>query len=122
MTMQRKVLKIYQEILTGFYKACALYNGLPAAEAPVLLVAVLQTLGDLSRIEGNLDKEAHAGLEFAKIVTQGMLGSILADQGENRQAEQYLQEALETMDTLGLEIEAKNEFRERYRTIAGLWF
>jgi len=73
-------------------------------------------------LEEALDKEVQAGLEFAKVVTQGMLGSILADQGENRLAEQHLREAIEAMDVLGLEIEAKDEFRERLRTLTGFWF
>lgn len=73
-------------------------------------------------VEEAVEKAAQAGLEFTKILSMGVLGSFLADIGENQRAEGYLSDALAAMEELGLDIEAKHEFRERYRTLTGFWF
>lgn len=72
--------------------------------------------------EETMEKAAQAGLEFTKVIAQGWLGSVLADQGEKTLAEHHLGEAIAAMEKLGLEIEAKHEFRERYRSLTGFWF
>lgn len=69
-----------------------------------------------------VEEAAQAGMTFTKIIAQGSLGSVLSDQGEKAQAETYLSDALSELEDLGLDIEAKYEFHERYRELTGFWF
>ena len=73
-------------------------------------------------LEDAMEKAAEAGMEFIKILVQGLLGLVLSDLGEERLAERYLEDALGAMEMLGLEIEAKHQFQERYRDLTGFWF
>ena len=72
-------------------------------------------------LEDTMERAAEAGMEFTKILAQGLLGLVLSDLGEERLAERYLEDALGAMETLGLEIEAKHQFAERYRDLTGFW-
>ncbi len=85
-----------------------------------------QEMGDpakaLSYLEDVCKEAADAGLQFTELISKGLVGSILQDEGERVEAEQFLEEVLKKMSELGLEIGAKYEFDERYHDLTGLWF
>lgn len=68
-----------------------------------------------------LESAEKTGLQLIAILSKGLLGSVLDDQGEKEVAESYLEDALMEMEERELEIESKWEFAERYRHLTG-WF
>ncbi len=69
-----------------------------------------------------VEKAGQAGMFLAKHVAQGLLGTVLSDVGQSRLAEEHLTEALTGMEQRGLEIEARQQFLERFRDLTGFPF
>ena len=73
-------------------------------------------------LEEAIRKASDAGMEFARILSCGLLGLVLSEMGEEALAGQYLEQALSEMEERGMEIEAKHMLLERYRDLTGFWF
>jgi tetratricopeptide (TPR) repeat protein len=71
-------------------------------------------------LEEAMEGASRGGLEFTRIVTEGLLGMVLDDLGEKDLAEFHLGKTLEAMERRGLEIEAKEQFQERFRDLG--WY
>lgn len=74
------------------------------------------------QLEITIEKATGAEMELLKVISQGLLGIVLSDQGNRKLAKKHLEKAISKMEDMGLDIGSKIEFEERYRDLTGFWF
>lgn len=68
-----------------------------------------------------LEISSSHGLEFCEILVQALLGLLEGESGHNELAEQWLGQALEKMQSKGIEIPLAKLLAERFNELMGFW-